>query len=104
MPLPFAPLHKPKAGCTFALLDSDPNPYLNPSTRTWFPIAETWDLKMDSRSARSADPTSRQLGQHVVLSLPIAFHTHLPPIHSIAAFPILLSDRYFRPMIDQQKR
>ena len=35
------------------------NPYLhlNPNTRTWFPIAETRDLKMDSRTARGAVPT-----------------------------------------------
>ena len=46
MPLLFAPLHRPKAGCTFALLDSDLHPNLNLNTRTWFPITETWDPKV----------------------------------------------------------
>jgi len=42
-------------------LGVNPYLYLYLNTRTWFPITETRDLKMDSRSARSADPTSRQL-------------------------------------------
>ena len=33
MPLLFAPLHRPKAGCTFALLDSDLHPNLVPDYR-----------------------------------------------------------------------
>ena len=46
VPLTFAPLHKPKSGCTFALLDSTPHPHLYLITRTRDLRAETWDPRM----------------------------------------------------------
>ncbi len=52
------------------------NPYLNLNlnTRTRYPMAETWDLRMNSRHLPPRAATRHlkrdYLGQHVVLSLP----------------------------------